>query len=173
MPIQKTSEKLLLLTGKKRSKALQCHKLVFLCLAFLLSAVIIPIVFSETDDAIKDDPDYQAQLITVSNIRLLRTAAEAYRIDQGKPVKHLTTLIKDERYLAQSDFVKKSIHDGWGRELYYYSNGETYVFMSFGRNGTPDPQISCGGCPTKTRDFDADIVWIDNHWAQSPLGIDQ
>jgi hypothetical protein len=68
--------------------------------------------------------------------------------------------------------------DGWGRPIIFFSSSESFVMLSFGRNGTPEAQQpwSLGG-RHETADYDADIVVFGTAkepWSpvQVPVNVD-
>jgi hypothetical protein len=124
-------------------------------------------------ESVRDSPDFRAQLTTVSNIRHFCNALSAYESVKDKPPENLEILINNKDYFLDPDKARERLRDGWGRALFYYTNGNTYMLISFGKNGAPDPQLSCGGCTAMDYDYDADIVWIADRWAQSPKDVDQ
>ena len=62
--------------------------------------------------------------------------------------------------------------DGWGRPFGYYSSGDDYALLSYGRDGLPD--LHASALPsgyTCQLDLDADIVILNGEWAQFPAGL--
>jgi len=112
------------------------------------------------------DPDYVAQISTVAAIRNMVTVLDLYASEHGG---RFPGNLGELKY----KFPEWSLNDGWKRPLYYYSTGTTYILVSYGRSGKPDPQTAQAGGHSAENDYEADIVLINRVWAQSPKWVDR
>jgi hypothetical protein len=128
---------------------------------------------AEANDSLAADADYRRQFTTVVEIRRITTAIAAFVKEQGHPPAQLSEEPFASDYGGKAGGVKDTYaKDGWGRPLYYYSNSRTYVLASFGRDGLPDAQRSVPGRSMTEIDFDSDMVWVGDGFAQTPRRID-
>jgi hypothetical protein len=119
-------------------------------------------------------PDFVAQIATVSGIRSINLFVELYREDHCSLPPDLPSLFVEYG-------EKDPILDGWGREFHYYAaptssfypSGPSYVLISYGRNGVPDEPMPVPGGLSRAGDWDADIVWVTDRFAQSPTDVDR
>ena len=111
------------------------------------------------------------QMDTMNNMHMIDGLITLHRQDHHKDPAHLDELVR--AYDSDQAITK----DGWGRDLYYYSTGDTFVLASFGKNGIPMPSRCEPGCfadaaPPETL-YDIDIVMINGAWAQTPKGVER
>jgi hypothetical protein len=124
------------------------------------------------EGAIEDPTGRSAQIATVSKMKHLLLAIEVFHDVNGYPPTRLSDLFLDDTiYKDPTSSAKLYLNDYWGRPFYYYCNGEDFVLASFGADGKPSPPTGCAGCVLEEHDPDADIVWLNQHWAQSPHGV--
>ncbi len=107
---------------------------------------------------------------TITNMQLVQGLIDLYREDHHSDPPNLGRLAK-EYSVAQNAIV-----DGWGRALFYYTTGNSYVLASFGKGGAPRPQLSRPGSvapPIAEGAFEVNIVMINGEWAQTPSNVDR
>jgi len=117
------------------------------------------------------EAERQKQGVTMHHMHLLEGLIRLHRTDFLKDPAHLDQMVR----AYESDPILTK--DGWGRDFYYYSTGETYVLASFGRNGMPASSRCEPGCiadavPPDSL-YDLDIVMINGDWAQTLAGLDR
>ena len=118
---------------------------------------------------------------TMSDIRALATAVEAYHVDVGLfPTASCTggmyttagTALGTDSFtkLTPTYLARPPIRDGWGRFLAYaVDNGlSRYNIRSLGRDGS-STNLVCG----TTTDFNDDIVYSNGTFLQWPEGTQQ
>jgi general secretion pathway protein G len=105
---------------------------------------------------------------TVSDMRSLATAAQAYQVDFGHFPLAISSLDELERFVSPDYIRAFPAEDGWQQPFIVSSNqdGTSFVVVSYGRDGIEGPQP--GGA---TSDYDCDIVWEDGSFTQWPEGI--
>jgi len=103
---------------------------------------------------------------TVADIRMISEGVEAYQNDNSfYPVVDNGTVSALSAHLTV--YIRKfNDLDGWGKPIFYDSDGTHYTAISFGWNGSSDLPYIDG--PTNT--FDADIVFADGNFLQWPEG---
>ena len=143
-----------------------------LCRVVALSFLLLPAHISESS-GLRDNPDFLSQISTVGNMRQLVVSIGVFRELEGAPPAGLEELFAHREIFRDAERASAFGVDGWGRDFYYYTNGRDYLLISFGRNGLPDQQVSCPGCVMEGADYDSDIVWLSEGWAQSPVGVDR
>src|SRR5215470_16494973 len=139
--------------------------LIVIAIIGILAAIAIPNLLNAVQRG--------KQKRTMSDMRALATAVEAYAVDNnvyptaatcagglyttiGTSVDNNSFTLLTPTYIAQPPKV-----DGWGRFLLYGLDGprNNYNIMGYGRNGTPGP-TGIGNCGTTT-DFNDDIVYAN------------
>ena len=111
-------------------------------------------------------PDFVAEKMTVARMHNLGLKLEEWRLEKNGEAPNSLDVLRKRFGLS-----KELTQDGWGRELYFYLSSQHCVIASFGKDGLPDAQSSPAGGTLTTPKHDADIVWIDGEWAQTPYGI--
>jgi hypothetical protein len=144
----------------------------YLIVSFL---AVVPLLMSSCNGAPANAPwtsskvERRKQGITMDNMRIVGDLVRMHRKDHQRDPASLDQIVK-----AYTSAPRLAI-DGWNRELYYHSTGDSFVIASFGRNGTPeslqcDPGCFAGAKPPMSA-YDVDIVMIDGVWAQTPVGL--
>jgi len=108
--------------------------------------------------------DRDKALQTMSDMRSMATACEAYAIDYGHypEARSAEALAK----LVSPVYVKNlDLNDAWGNEFEAKSSKKGYEIRSLGRDGKRDKHKPLG----LTGDLDADIVFSDVRFTQAPF----
>ncbi len=148
--------------------------LIVIAIIGILAAIAIPNLLNAVQRA--------KQKRTMSDMRALATAIEAYHVDNGMfptaacPGGVLVTVgtalatnsmtFISPTYIAQAPKI-----DGWGRPLYYNVNagGSMYNIASGGRDTNVSTPSICG----TTTDFNDDIMYANGTFVQWPEGVQQ
>jgi hypothetical protein len=115
------------------------------------------------------DADFIRQIATVSAMRYMSQTAEL-AFEDGLEVSVET--------LAQEGLAKRAMCDGWGRPILVFGRGDTFLLVSYGRNGKPDgPRPTSRGGRDHASDYDEDIYIAGNKkdpWlpVQTPVDVD-
>jgi general secretion pathway protein G len=155
---------------KRESGFTLIELLIVIAIIGILAAIAIPNLLNAVQRG--------KQKRTMSDMRALATAVEAYAVDNniyptascaaslmitGDSLVGLTSFaLLSPTYIATPPRV-----DGWGR-FYYYgpdATGNNYLIRSAGRNGTTAALV-CG----TTTDFNDDIAYSDGTFIQWPEG---
>jgi len=102
---------------------------------------------------------------TMSDFRTVATAAAAYKVDHNAfpAAKSMAELQK----LVQPTYVKSlPLHDAWGNELRYSSDGKTMTIVSAGADGK-FKEASWGTAAKWMSSFDEDAVWTDGGFTRN------
>ena len=160
---------------KKESGFTLIELLIVIAIIGILAAIAIPNLLNAVQRG--------KQKRTMSDLRALATAVEAYAVDNNKyPAAACAAGIFSgggtENTLAQASFSNLSPTyiaqppktDGWGKFMRYATDAafNHYRITSYGRNGTTDG-VACG----TTTDFNDDIVYVDGSFIQWPEGTQQ
>ena len=148
--------------------------LIVIAIIGILAAIAIPNLLNAVQRG--------KQKRTMSDMRSLATAVEAYAVDNnvyptaatcggglyttiGTQVGTASFTLLSPTYIAQPP-----VNDGWGHFLYYGSglNGTAYNIASGGR----DNATAAAFCGTTT-DFNADIIYSNGTFIQWPEGTQQ
>lgn len=157
---------------KKHSGFTLIELLIVIAIIGILAAIAIPNLLNAVQRG--------KQKRTMSDMRALATAIEAYHVDNGAfpsaacsgvfstagtALTNTSFTLLTPTYIAQSPK-----QDGWGRFLFYNVDAgrANYNIQSHGRDGSADT-ISCG----TTTDFNDDIMYSNGTFLQWPEGAQQ
>lgn len=134
--------------------------------AGLLAAVAIPNLLNAIDRG--------KQKRTMADIRSSATAVEAYAVDNATypgPTEDWVSADWLSDSLAPVYIRMLPVEDGWGRPILYWSNGESYLLVSPGRDGELERDWAAEPAEERTTStFAADIVFGDGAFVQWPEG---
>jgi general secretion pathway protein G len=147
--------------------------LIVIAIIGILAAIAIPNLLNAVQRG--------KQKRTMSDMRALATAIEAYSVDNNfypAAVCNPGTFTATGNVLGLTSFTNLSptyiahapVQDGWGRFLVYAVDNALfrYNIQSYGRNGSADGFV-CG----TTTDFNDDIVYSNGTFVQWPEGVQQ
>jgi type II secretion system protein G len=160
---------------KKQSGFTLIELLIVIAIIGILAAIAIPNLLNAVQRG--------KQKRTMSDMRALATAIEAYAVDNNSypPAScptGLTAIIGAATAVDQASFSKLSPTyigqppkvDGWGQFVFYANDTNNYAILSTGRNKTKDGLVT--NCGTTT-DFNDDIVYANGSFVQWPEGTQQ
>jgi len=107
---------------------------------------------------------------TMSDIRSIATAMEAYSVDFNfYPRVATTTVIQVETYITPTFIKRLPLNDGWNQQLALYmdGNGTNYTIQSSAKGAVMEGSPT-GGAKT---DFADDIVFTNGQFYQWPEGM--
>ena len=151
-----------------RSTAFGPHKLSGpLFVSGIVAAIAIPNLLNAIDRG--------KQKRTMADIHTIGVAMESYAID--------TNRYPETDGWVEVDAIASELEpvyirtlprvDGWGRTIYVWSDGQRYVFASFGKDGDAERDWSVPVEPRGTSTFNGDIVFSDGSFVQFPQGTQQ
>ena len=111
----------------------------------------------------------------MADIRSIGTAIEAYSIDNNRyPVTDGWQSAEALVESLQPVYIRTlPLIDGWGHEFHVYSDGETYVLVSAGKDGELDQDWTEPEERGATTSFNRDIVFGDGQFLSWPEGTQQ
>jgi Type II secretion system (T2SS), protein G len=119
---------------------------------------------------------------TLSDMRAIGTACEAYAVDSNQYPYSFSTKVSDLISSLEPIYIKTlPVKDGWGQELIYYTDPtfQIYWIISTGADGKREVGIyDSYGTPLPggagvTNDMDADIIFSQGSFFRFPEGIAQ
>ncbi len=147
--------------------------LIVIAIIGILAAIAIPNLLNAVQRG--------KQKRTMSDMRALATAIEAYSVDNTfypAALCNSGTYTANGNVLALSSFTNLTptyiahvpVQDGWGRFFEYAVDNALfrYNIRSYGRDGSPDGFV-CG----TTTDFNDDILYCNGTFVQWPEGAQQ
>jgi len=127
---------------KKRGFTL-IELLIVIVILGLLASLVAPEMLGKIDSS--------GRKTAMTQMKMLETALNTYRLDVGSYPKQLDDLVKSDSPKWEGPYLPKSVpEDPWGNPYQYTvggKEGKPFTLMSFGRDG------KAGG-----EDVDADIV---------------
>jgi hypothetical protein len=112
-------------------------------------------------------PDFVKQIETVDRMDLIQRLMTLYLKDHKSDPRSIDELMRVFDMPATAEV------DGWGRPFFYYTNGHDFILASFGRSGVPQAQTADPGGVSTQRNFDTNLVMINDKWAQTPMDVDR
>ena len=159
---------------KKQSGFTLIELLIVIAIIGILAAIAIPNLLNAVQRG--------KQKRTMSDMRALATAVEAYAVDNNSypPAScpaGLTAIIGSASAVDAASFSKLSPTyigqppkvDGWGEFVYYANDTNDYAIRSTGR----DKAITALGTCGTTTDFNNDIVYANGSFVCWPEGTQQ
>jgi general secretion pathway protein G len=158
---------------KKESGFTLIELLIVIAIIGILAAIAIPNLLNAVQRG--------KQKRTMSDMRALATAVEAYAVDNnvyptaagctglittaGTALNSSSFTLLTPTYIAQPP-----VFDGWGRPNNYFlaAGNSAYAITSFGRDGAASA-ITC----TTTTNFNDDIIYSNGTFVQWPEGTQQ
>lgn len=140
---------------------------ILIAIVGILAAIAIPNLLTAQERA--------RQKRTLADMRSIGTAIEGYATDNDR-YPRANGVAELGPLLAPAYIREVPTKDGWGRDLRYQCWPEqdpctNYALGSPGRDGAWEHESVDDYAPTVTRDFDADIVWVDGAFVQYPEGV--
>ena len=134
--------------------------LVVVGLCGILSAIAIPNLLNAINRG--------RQKRSMADMRLIATAVEAYKVDNGIYPPGASSIDDLETAIAPTYLRSVPQNDGWTHpyQVWIGEDGATFVIVSYGRDKIEGP--TPGGA---THDFDDDIILEDGRFVQWPEGI--
>lgn len=126
-----------------------------------------------SDDRSPQEAALIKQGATMDVINGLDLGVRSYIIEYGNPPTTLQNLFASEK-VFRPGVEQKYSYDGWGHPIHYYTNGDTYALLSFGRDGVPQGQQEAEKIDRNEEGIaDLDLVLIGGVWAQAVPGFDR
>jgi general secretion pathway protein G len=135
--------------------------------AGILAAIAVPNFLNAVDRG--------KQTRTLSDVRSIGTAVEAYAIDNNVyPAPGEGWMIVDalEPSLVPTYLSTLTTENAWGHALMYWSDGESYRIASPGKDGEMDQDWSIEFEPMETHDNVSDVVFADGTFVVWPHGTE-
>lgn len=107
--------------------------LIVIVILGLLASLVAPSMFSKVDSSKIKTAQTQ--------MKLLETSLDTYRLDMGQHPTNLDELVKSDKKGWDGPYLPKAVPlDPWGNPYIYTvpgENGQLYKLMSYGKDGRP------------------------------------
>ena len=140
----------------------------FTLIELLIVVAIIGILTAIAIPALRNAVEKAKQRRTMTDMRLMATAVNAYSIDFSfMPKFDSATSAQLAPYLVPTYVKAFPANDGWRNAYHYQAAGLDYSLLSYGRDGVEDSTLHEG----PTTSFNADLVLFNGVWTQWPEGM--
>jgi len=145
----------------------------FSLLELLIVVVVIGLLASIAIPGLMNGLHRGRQKRTMSDLRTIATALDAYAVDHGHYPSGEGTAALLIQPLSTHFMRLVPTTDGWDHVIRYakldpVDTGEDYILWSLGRDGIDDGNDGTDG---ETNDLDSDIVIFNGRFTQWPAGI--
>ncbi len=137
----------------------------FTLIELLITVAIIGIIAAIAIVNLQSALDKSKQKKTMSTIRSMSTAIQAYQVDNSRYPADGLTAAQLQALLSPDVFNTVDTTDGWGYDIIYTTDQKAFTVESYGKDNTDGP----ADITHATRfEFEYDIVLVDGFFVFSP-----